>query len=355
MSLLGASAKPWVVMVGGFLGAGKTTLILAAAKELKQRGLRCAAITNDQGDALVDTEYTAQNGIPHGEVTGGCFCCRLSRLTEVMDELRQFSPDVLFAEPVGSCTDLSATILQPLRDLRETYNLAPFTVLVDPQRAADLTDENTEENIAFLFRKQVEEADLICLTKSDLLVSAPNLGTHNVRQLSAKNGEGVAAWLDEVLSGTLSCGTKTLDIDYEQYARAEAALAWLNLHAELRTSPPSSAAVLMGPLLDDLDLQLTNAGISICHLKLMMDSPSGFLKTAICRNGQEPTVEGVLDPSPVERHRLLLNLRALGSAVEVREIVECAIGRICADVRDLSISCFHPAAPNPERRIGAAK
>lgn len=355
MSLLGASAKPWVVMVGGFLGAGKTTLILAAAKELKQRGLRCAVITNDQGDALVDTAHTARNGIPHGEITGGCFCCRLSKLTEAMDELRRFSPDVIFAEPVGSCTDLSATILQPLRDLCETYNLAPFTVLVDPQRAADLSDEKEEENIAFLFRKQVEEADLICLTKSDLLVSAPNLGTHNVRQLSAKNGEGVAAWLDEVLSGTLSCGTKTLDIDYEQYARAEAALAWLNLHAELRTSPPSSAAILMGPLLDDLDLQLTNAGISICHLKLMMDSPSGFLKAAICRNGQEPTVEGMLDSSPAESHRLLLNLRALGSAVEVREIVECAIGRICADVRDLSISCFHPAAPNPERRIGGAK
>ncbi len=355
MSLLGASAKPWVVVVGGFLGAGKTTLILTAAKELKQRGLRCAVITNDQGDALVDTEYTAQNGIPHGEVTGGCFCCRLSRLTEVMDELRQFSPDVIFAEPVGSCTDISATILQPLRELGQTYNLAPFTVLVDPQRAADLSDKKAEENIAFLFRKQVEEADLICLTKSDLFVTAPNLGTHYVRQLSAKTGEGVAAWLDEVLLGTLSCGTKTLDIDYVQYARAEAALAWLNLQAELRTSPPSSAAIFMGPLLDDLDLQLTTAGISICHLKLITDSPSGFLKAAICGNGQEPTVEGALDASPAESHRLLLNLRALGSAVEVREIVECAIGRICADVRDLNISCFHPAAPNPERRIGAAK
>jgi hypothetical protein len=165
----------------------------------------------------------------------------------------------------------------------------------------------------------------------------------------------VAAWLDEALSGAISCGTKTLDIDYEQYARAEAALAWLNLEAELRTNPPSSSAVLMGPLLDDLDLQLTAAGISICHLKLIMDSPSGFLKAAICANGQEPAVEGALDASPSANHRLLVNLRALGSAVEVRGIVERAIGAVRADVCELRISCFHPAAPNPERRIAAAK
>jgi G3E family GTPase len=41
------TAKPWVVIVGGFLGAGKTTLILAAAEELERRGIRSAIILND--------------------------------------------------------------------------------------------------------------------------------------------------------------------------------------------------------------------------------------------------------------------------------------------------------------------
>jgi G3E family GTPase len=57
------STKPWIVLVGGFLGAGKTTLLLAAAKELKSRGLRSALILNDQGDALVDTEYAALHSL----------------------------------------------------------------------------------------------------------------------------------------------------------------------------------------------------------------------------------------------------------------------------------------------------
>src|ERR1700746_2905203 len=100
------SAKPWVVLVGGFLGAGKTTLILAAARELQRRGLRSAMVWNDQGKDLVDSQDAALSGMGSGEVTGGCFCCRLSELIGAIGDLREHVPDVIFAEPVGSCTDL---------------------------------------------------------------------------------------------------------------------------------------------------------------------------------------------------------------------------------------------------------
>src|ERR1700733_9689874 len=96
--------RPWIVIVGGFLGAGKTSLILAAAEVLKQRGLRCAAILNDQGDELVDRRHAESQGLLAREVAGGCFCCRLSGLINTIEELRAWSPDVIFAEPVGSCT-----------------------------------------------------------------------------------------------------------------------------------------------------------------------------------------------------------------------------------------------------------
>ncbi len=351
MSQPDVAAKPWVVLVGGFLGAGKTTLILAAAKELHRRGLRCAVITNDQGDVLVDTAYTSRNGLLSSEVTGGCFCCRLSELVEAMDALRRFSPHVIFAEPVGSCTDLFATTLLPLREYSDTYRLAPFTVLVDPARASELLDNGADDNLSFLFRKQLEEADLICMSKADVGLPVPLLGSHAIRQLSARTGQGVAAWLDEILSGAISCGGQVLDIDYEQYARAEAAMAWLNLQAEVRPAPWQSSAMLMGPLLDAIDVELTKAGISICHLKLVMDTPGGFLKAAICKNGQEPVVEGDLDASPAGVHHLILNLRALGSAAQVQEIVEGALQRLPAELRGMEIRCFHPGAPKPERRM----
>jgi len=346
------SARPLLVFVGGFLGAGKTTLILAGARELERRGFRTAVILNDQSDSLVDTQLTRSQGMAAGEVTGGCFCCRFSELMRVMDELRTRQPHVIFAEPVGSCTDISATTLQPIRRaFLGAYQLAPFTVLVDPARARTLLAPGADPDLAFLFRKQLEEADLVCLTKSDLYPDAPELPGTSARQVSAKTGQGVAAWLDELLCGELAAGTRVLDIDYEQYARAEASLAWLNLKATLELETPQSPAMVLGPLLDRLDEQLTAAGIPIVHLKATDDTPEGFLKAAVCANGQTPAVEGALDASPVRQHHLLVNLRAAAAPELVREVMDAELEHFGAALTDLRIACFQPAAPRPEHRI----
>jgi hypothetical protein len=343
--------KPWIAMVGGFLGAGKTTLILAAAKELERRGILSAVILNDQGNSLVDTGYSTQNGMHSGEVTGGCFCCKLSDLLRVMGELRAYNPDVIFAEPVGSCTDISATILHPLLEYRDEFRLAPFTVLVDPERARTLLAEDADPDLSFLFRKQLQEADLVCWTKSDLYLDCPQISAPHVRQVSARTGQGLVAWLDEIFSGNLRVGSEILDIDYRQYARAEAALVWLNLQVTIEPSVPRSPALILGPLLDHLDREFTASHVTIVHLKAIIDSSTGFLKAAMCANGQEPAVEGALDASPASRHELLLNLRAVGSAQQVLEIVERELDRIDGKLTGLRVDCFHPAAPCPERRV----
>src|SRR5579875_2465759 len=106
---------PILVFVGGFLGAGKTTLIARAATILEGRGLRVAVITNDQDDGSVDAQFTAARGMQAQESAGGCVCCRFSDLLDAADRFKAYDPDVIFAEPVGSCIDLSATILQPLK------------------------------------------------------------------------------------------------------------------------------------------------------------------------------------------------------------------------------------------------
>jgi hypothetical protein len=333
---------PHLIVVGGFLGAGKTALILAAARLLADRGLSSAIILNDQGESLVDTELARSSGFDAGEVTGGCFCCRFSELMRVAESLRAHSPDVIFAEPVGSCTDLSATILHPVQEtFSDTYQLAPLTVLVDPGCARDHPD------IEFLFQKQLEEADLICYTKSDLHLKTPD--APRARQISARTGQGVAAWLDEIMSGQLTLSGKILDIDYQRYAQAEAALAWLNAEADLVCDPPLSPAVLLGPLLDTLVRDLTAARIPIVHLKALDRTPAGSLKAALCSNGQEPQVEGALDASPVENHHLLLNLRAAAKPDPVRKIVEKAL-RTLPGLSAVSLNCFSPSPPKPEKR-----
>ena len=77
-----AQKLPLLVFVGGFLGAGKTTLILKAIDLLKRQGKRAAIITNDQDVQLVDTRQALAQDVLTREVAGGCFCCRFSDLME---------------------------------------------------------------------------------------------------------------------------------------------------------------------------------------------------------------------------------------------------------------------------------
>src|SRR5690349_9486956 len=76
-----------LILVGGFLGTGKTTLLRAAASQLAQQGHRIALITNDQAPGLVDTAVLQQAGWAVGEVSGGCFCCKFDDLIGTANHL----------------------------------------------------------------------------------------------------------------------------------------------------------------------------------------------------------------------------------------------------------------------------
>ncbi len=105
-----------VIVVGGFLGAGKTTLLAQAAKHFASRGKRVGIITNDQAVHLVDTKYLESLNVTVGEVAGGCFCCRFEDLENAAGRLFEATrPDVLLSEPVGSCMDISAAVLRPMK------------------------------------------------------------------------------------------------------------------------------------------------------------------------------------------------------------------------------------------------
>src|SRR6266536_531703 len=124
---------PVLAVVGGFLGARKTTLLLTAGRILARRGWQTAIITNDQGEDLVDSQWVAANGVPLAEVGGGCFCCRFSELRHSLGSLLALRPHVVFAEAVGSCTDLAATVLRPMQEsCGPSLRIAPLTVVIDP-------------------------------------------------------------------------------------------------------------------------------------------------------------------------------------------------------------------------------
>ena len=345
---------PKIVFVGGFLGAGKTTLILRAARELESRGQRVALIVNDQDSELVDTKRARAERFATGEVAGGCFCCRFSDLLDRAKELSAHSPHVIFAEPVGSCIDLSATILQPFHAFhRDLFATAPLTVLLDPQLTQEVLNGEAAPEIAYLFQQQIREADIVCLTKADLYPLTPQLPFPLDFRISSRSGIGVSSWLEEVLGGRRVAGARLLDVDYEQYAAAEAALGWLNVHAAIRLDLPTSPAGFVGPLLDKLDGALSDEDIRIVHLKLFDQTWHGYVMASIRANGGEPDPQGDLIADPTTDHQLAINLRALGDAALLRRIVERVLSEIpgCVDVRHFR--AFHPMPPKPEHRFAS--
>ena len=303
---------PTLAIIGGLLGAGKTTLILAAARILEGRGLRAAAILNDQSDDLVDTHLLRASQIACDQVIGGCFCCRFPDLVSAIGRLAAFQPDVIFAEALGSCTDIAATTLRPLQG-SGPFRVAPLTVVVHPRNPF------ADPHLDFLCRHQIDEADLLF-----------------------ERADDVASWLDRALSATAEAGAKRITVDYARYAEAEAALAWLNVRLIAHADPPISAPMLVGPLMDRLEQQ-----IRIVHLKVFAQSEAGYLKASLTGNAEEPQLEGALDASPAAHHEILINLRALHDPAIVREIIVRETSSLPATIEWQRLECFRPAPPVP--------
>src|SRR5436190_10880967 len=164
------------VMVGGFLGAGKTTTLARLARFYLGRGQKVGLVTNDQAQDLVDTTSLRSQGFPVEEVPGACFCCRFNDLVGKVGQLEADErPDVILAEPVGSCTDLVATVVQPLKDLYGTrFEVAPYPVLFKPSHGLKILRKQGggfSPKAAYIFRKQLEEADVILLNRIDELAA----------------------------------------------------------------------------------------------------------------------------------------------------------------------------------------
>src|SRR5438094_6640272 len=161
------------VMLGGFLGAGKTTAMARLARHYMNRGQRVGLVTNDQAQDLVDTNSLRAQGFAVEEVAGACFCCRFDDLVGKVGLLQEGErPDVILAEPVGSCTDLVATVVQPLRDLYgERFEVAPYPVLFKPSHGLRILRNHAHSGFApkaaYIFRKQLQDADAIVLNRID--------------------------------------------------------------------------------------------------------------------------------------------------------------------------------------------
>jgi Ni2+-binding GTPase involved in maturation of urease and hydrogenase len=360
-------------MIGGFLGAGKTTCVAKLAQQLTTGGLKVGLITNDQGSELVDTTMLRSQGFATEEIPGGCFCCRFNSLVDAADKLtRKNRPDVFIAEPVGSCTDLVATVTYPLRRMYgDNFAIAPLSVLVDPvraQRVFGLAEGGKfSDKVLYIYRKQLEEADLIVINKRELLEAAPlaqltaklsaEFPRAEIRAISARSGAGLDEWFARLASAEQP-GGEAMAVDYELYADGEALLGWLNCTVALEGAAAFDGNALLQILARRIQQLLNAEPAEVAHLKMTLSPNEGLGDIAVInlvRNDFVPELSLEL-PDAIRGGQLIINCRAEAAPETLLTAVNHALAEAGARFPGLTVKLehsehFRPGKPQPTHRL----
>lgn len=160
---------PWdgrrvpVTLLGGYLGAGKTTVI----NEMLARADRpIAVMVNDVGDINIDAKLIARQDGDTLDLSGGCVCCSLKNgFLEAFEELRKrpTPPELVVVELSGIANPASAASLSSTPG----FALDSIVVLVDLDQFLESEDESSV--VADAVRAQVRSAHVLLLTKRDLV------------------------------------------------------------------------------------------------------------------------------------------------------------------------------------------
>ncbi|MBZ0303274.1 MAG: hypothetical protein K8J31_26260 [Anaerolineae bacterium] len=341
-------------IVGGFLGSGKTTAIIQAAKYLMAQGQRVGVMTNDQGKYLVDTAFIQLADVPTVEVTGGCFCCNYSSLTKQLDALdAQAHPDIIFAESVGSCADIVATVVRPLFELGSAAVPTSFSVFADSRllrRWLVGSPLPFSDNINYVFVQQLEEAGLLVINKADLLDgdaqrdteqrARRRFGDKAILLQNSLDADSIRVWVEHLISGTAP--TRSLHLDYRRYGEAEAQLAWLDMRLVLLDMHQARLRQII------TDIHSALGDIPIGHFKILVWNARRSAKISF-PTVSDPDWEVNLPVLPEGRVEMLLNLRAETDSDALRRLVERVLEGV--PVREIHIDSFHPRWPEPTYRL----
>jgi len=360
-------------MIGGFLGAGKTTTLARLARTYMSRDLRVGLVTNDQAQDLVDTMSLRAQGFAVQEVSGACFCCKFDELIARTADLEEAQrPDVILAEPVGSCTDLVATVVQPLKDLYPgRFRVAPYSVLFKPSHGLRILRNESagfSPKAAYIFRKQLEEADAIVINRADELraVDVQELKTllsdefpgTPVQLVSAKTGTGFDSYV-ELLDQDGAFGRKLLDIDYDTYAEGEAELGWLNSSAHLTSDTEFEIDPLLVRVIDRLRPVLATLGGEVAHLKVIGLESGGAFGVANLVSSATGTELSLASISKAREMDLIVNARVAVDPVVLEHEVHMVVREICAahgiSAEFRQSQSLRPGRPTPTHRYATAR
>ena len=329
----------------GFLGAGKTSLMMALTKHHSAHHAPAAMISNDLGEGvtLADHRLALLSGVEHAaEITGECICYCHDVLTARLDAFFDAGCELVVSDipgfGVGALEHVyhGLNLAQPGR-----YDLAPFTVVIEPERAAALRD-GTGGDLAEIMQAQLMEADLIVLNKLDLLSPdeaaaltaylAARFPEAQVLAASALTGAGL-----EALSRALTEGTASLrhpKIDYRGKALRHAMGSLSEYYLQYRAvvcCDDFDGTDYLRALARRAQADIAAAGAEIPHLKLLAWTPEGDYGKADLLGVGRPAVTTRPFAGRCTDIAVLLNASAACPAKQLDRILTAAAESVSAD------------------------
>jgi len=354
-----------LIIVSGFLGSGKTTLLWKTAQLFINQGLSVGLITNDQAPELVDSKLLRLNKLHVSEVSGSCFCCNFNGFTDAILNIRNYKEtDIIIAEPVGSCTDLSATLMQPIKKYwNREIKLMPLTVLADPNRLQSILNGGNGQlhtDAAYIYKKQLEESDIIIINKIDLLSDQqmqwikqktteyyPN---SYIMTASAKKQSGIQQWLNH-LQNHQSIGQTIVKMDYNIYARGEAVLGWLNGTISItgeETDWDNFTNTFLTALANQFDKQNMNVG----HVKVITLNQDQYMVGNI--TGKVSSLKTQKRAGKSRQAQMIINARVETSPDILNKLIKKELKIMCKPSYQTKIIAWQylkPGKPKPTHRF----
>ena len=188
-----------ILIISGFLGSGKTSILMPFVKRLTAKGKKVAIIENEIGERGVDDLYLKEHGLLVKEIYQGCICCDLrTDLVSALIELeRDYKPEVIVMEPTGVADPyLTLSALAGYPGYVESKTMVS---VVDAERFEEIIDLKIS-----LVIDGVKTADLIALNKIDL-ISPENLEIlrNEIQRINPDSELISVSALDEKLLGEL--------------------------------------------------------------------------------------------------------------------------------------------------------
>ena len=313
---------PKFAVISGFLGSGKTTVMMALTKH----DSAVAMISNDLGEGveLADHRFAKLSGCSASQITDECICFCHDRLIETVEARFAEGKKLVVSDIPGFGV---GALEHVYHGLKEKLDFAPFTVLVEP---ATLTEMRAGGDLAHIQDAQLREADLIVLNKCDLLSPEESaeacayLSEHypdaEVLPVSARRGDGIDALCRALMEGCASMRHPEIDYDGDPLQNEMASLseAYYQYYARVCCFDFDGTAYLR-----ELAEEIACSPVRIPHLKLLAWSPDGDFGKVDWMSGQPLEITRPFEHRCTEL-AVVINATAACEAKLLDTMISCA-------------------------------